>query len=104
VVYDPKRGKLVGIDVPPSKVKNLKVNLMVRCFCCVVTEQGRDCGCMRRRVRPGALKRQAVQAFLQALAAAQATPAAGSLRHPLCQYAFYPFLKDSTSLPRVNFF
>lgn len=30
VVYDPRRGKLVGIDVPPSKVKNLKVNLMVR--------------------------------------------------------------------------
>jgi hypothetical protein len=29
VLFDTKRGKLVGIDVPPSKVKNLKVNLLV---------------------------------------------------------------------------
>lgn len=31
VLYDPAagRGRLVGIDVPPSKVKNLKVNLLV---------------------------------------------------------------------------
>lgn len=36
VVFDPTRGKLVGIDVPPSKLKNLKVNLMVsRVSCCL---------------------------------------------------------------------
>lgn len=29
VVYDPPRGKVVGINIPPSRVKNLKLNLQV---------------------------------------------------------------------------
>ena len=32
IIYQPGVGKLVGIDIPPSKVKHLRHNMQVSCL------------------------------------------------------------------------